>query len=342
MVQEPYKAMSTCAAKPIRSMNPATPPVNSEPHMKHLRNTAFALLIALIGTAAHGQQEVMVSQYMFNGLFLNPAYAGSHGYLSTSMLHRAQWLQVEGAPRTSMIALDAPVMNNKMGLGFTLVHDQIGVSRDLDMAGHYAYHLKLNETSRLSFGLRAGMSVYSAQLTDLLYWDQTDQVFQNDITNQIVGKFGFGMYWYDRTAFVGLSVPTIYAADGRITTDVGDALQHHFTQHFYLHAGKVFPLNEVFDIKPSVLVKYMPNAPVQADVNCNLLYKERIWFGAGYRTGDAMVAMVEYQVTPQMRIGYAYDMSTSRLRTYTSGSHEIMLGMDFGRDLVKIKTPRYF
>lgn len=311
-------------------------------NLAHLRTIASAVLFALIGTASHGQQEVMISQYMFNGLVLNPAYAGSHGYLSTSLLHRAQWMQVEGAPRTSMLALDGPVLNNKMGLGFTMVHDQIGVSRDLDMAGHYAYHLKLNNASKLSFGLRAGLSVYSAQLTDLLYWDPSDQVFQNDISNQVVGKFGFGVYWYDRTAFVGLSVPTIYAADGRISTDIGGDLQRHFTQHFYLHAGKVFPLNEVFDIKPSILVKYMPNAPVQADVNCNLLYKERIWFGAGYRTGDAMVAMVEYQITPQMRIGYAYDMNTSRLRTYTSGSHEIMLGMDFGRELVKIKTPRYF
>lgn len=311
-------------------------------HMKHLRNIIPALLFAMALGTAHGQQEVMVSQYMFNGLFLNPAYAGSHGYLSSSLLHRAQWMQMDGAPRTSMMALDGSVMNGKMGLGFSIVHDQIGVSRDLDMAGHYAYHLKLSEHSRLSFGLRAGLSVYSARLSELIYWDNNDQVFQADIQNQAVGKFGFGMYWYDRTAFVGLSVPTIYAADGRITSDVGDALDHHFTQHYYLHAGKVWPLNEVFDIKPSVLVKYMPNAPVQADVNCNLLYKERIWLGAGYRSGDAIVAMVEYQVTPQMRIGYAYDMTTSRLRSYNHGSHEIMLGMDFGRDLVKIKTPRYF
>jgi type IX secretion system PorP/SprF family membrane protein len=309
--------------------------------MKYLRHLSLALLAAMAG-AVHGQQEVMVSQYMFNGLFLNPAYAGSHGYLSSSLLHRAQWMQVEGAPRTSMLALDGSAMNGKMGLGFTMVHDQIGVSRDLDLAGHYAYHLKLGEQSRLSFGLRAGLSVYSARLTDLVIWDNTDQVFMADIQNQLVGKFGFGMYWYDRSGFVGLSVPTIYAADGSITSAVGDALDQYFTQHYYLHAGKVWPLNEVLDIKPSVLVKYLPEAPVQADVNCNVLYKERVWLGAGYRTGDAVVVMLEYQVNPQLRIGYAYDMTTSRLRTYTHGSHEIMLGMDFGRELVKIKTPRYF
>ena len=131
-------------------------------------------------------------------------------------------------------------------------------------------------------------------------------------------------------------------ADGNITMDVAGALDHYFTQHYYLHAGKVFPLSEVFDIKPSIMVKYQPQAPLQGDVNCNLLYKERVWFGVGYRTGDAMVGMVEYQINPQLRIGYAYDMTTSRLRNYTSGSHEVMLGLDLGRELVRIKTPRYF
>lgn len=310
--------------------------------MKHLRSFSLSALASLACCSAMAQQEVMVSQYMFNGLFLNPAYAGSHGYTSSSLLHRSQWLQVEGAPRTSMAAIDGSLMNGTMGLGLTIVHDQIGVSRDLDIAGHYAYHLRLGEYSKLALGLRAGASIYSAQLSDLRYWDQNDQVYQSNISNELVGKFGFGVYWYDATSYVGISVPTIYAADGSITMDAGDALDHYFTQHYYLHAGKVFPLGEYFDIKPSVLVKYMATAPVEADVNCNLLYKERVWFGAGYRTGDAIVGMVEYQVTPQMRIGYAYDMTTSRLRNYNSGSHEVMLGIDFGRDLVKIKTPRYF
>lgn len=309
--------------------------------MRHLSHLLLGIVLGMAGLTASAQQEVMVSQYMFNGLFLNPAYAGSHGYLSSSLLHRAQWMQVEGAPRTSMMALDGSLMNGSMGLGFTMVHDQIGVSRDLDIATHYAYHLKLGEQSRLSFGLRAGVSIYSARLSQLTYWDSNDQVFMADILNQPVGKFGFGMYWYDRTAFVGISVPTIHAADQRILNRMS-AADHYFKQHYYLHAGKVWPLSEVLDIKPSVLVKYLPNAPVQADVNCNVLYKERIWLGAGYRSGDAVVAMVEYQVNPQLRIGYAYDMTTSRLRTYSHGSHEVMLGLDFGRDLVKIKTPRYF
>jgi type IX secretion system PorP/SprF family membrane protein len=310
--------------------------------MKTIRHI-LTLVLAVLGCSnLFAQQEVMVSQYMFNQLFLNPAYAGSHAYMSSSLLHRSQWLKVEGAPRTSMMAVDAPLMKGKMGAGLSIVHDQIGVSRDLDIAAHYAYHLRLSATSKLAFGMRAGLSIYSARLSDLSYWDANDQVFQGDITNRPVGKFGFGLYWYDTRSYVGLAVPTIYAADKEIAMNATGVIDDYFTQHFYVNAGHVFTLNESFDIKPSTMVRYTAAAPMEADVNCNVLYRERIWFGLGYRTGDAVVGMLEYQVNPLLRIGYAYDMTTSKLRNYTNGSHEVMLGMDFGKEPIRIKTPRYF
>ncbi len=310
--------------------------------MKTIRHI-LTLVLAVLGCSnLFAQQEVMVSQYMFNQLFLNPAYAGSHAYMSSSLLHRSQWLKVEGAPRTSMMAVDAPLMKGKMGAGLSIVHDQIGVSRDLDIAAHYAYHLRLSATSKLAFGMRAGLSIYSARLSDLSYWDANDQVFQGDITNKPVGKFGFGLYWYDTRSYVGLAVPTIYAADKEIAMNATGVIDDYFTQHFYVNAGHVFTLNESFDIKPSTMVRYTAAAPMEADVNCNVLYRERIWFGLGYRTGDAVVGMLEYQVNPMLRIGYAYDMTTSKLRNYTNGSHEVMLGMDFGKEPIRIKTPRYF
>lgn len=310
--------------------------------MKTIRH-CLTLVLAVLGCAKlFAQQEVMVSQYMFNQLFLNPAYAGSHAYMSSSLLHRSQWLKVEGAPRTSMMAVDAPLMNGKMGAGFSIVHDQIGVSRDLDIAAHYAYHLRLSPTSKLAFGMRAGLSIYSARLSELNYWDTNDQVFQGDIANKPVGKFGFGLYWYDTRSYVGLAVPTIYAADKQIAMNATGVIGDYFTQHFYVNAGHVFTLNESFDIKPSTMVRYTEAAPMEADVNCNVLYRERIWFGLGYRTGDAVVGMLEYQINPMLRIGYAYDMTTSQLRNYTNGSHEVMLGLDFGKEPIRIKTPRYF
>lgn len=310
--------------------------------MKPNRYHLFLALALLCSARTMAQQEVMVSQYMFNQLFLNPAYAGTHGYMSGSLLHRSQWLKVDGAPRTSMMAFDTPLMKGKMGAGLSVVHDRIGVSRDLDIAGHYSYHLRVSEASKLAFGLRAGLSIYSAQLSDLTYWDANDAVFQGNIANKPVGKFGFGVYWYDELTYVGLSVPTIHAVDGAIAVSTAGEVGEYFKQHFYLHAGKVFHLNPSWDVKPSTMIKYTAAAPVEADVNCNFLYRERMWIGAGYRTGDALVGMLEYQIDPTFRVGYAYDMTLSKLRNYTNGSHEIMLGLDLGKDPIRIKSPRYF
>lgn len=309
--------------------------------MKHLKKILLCTTVIGSMAGARAQQEIMVSQYMFNGLFLNPAYAGTHAFGDLSLLHRAQWTGIHGAPRTSMLAWDLPLMNNKMGAGFTVVHDVIGVTRDLQMDGIYSYHLRMGQ-GHLAFGLKAGLSVYSAKLTDLTYWDAGDQVFANDIKNQLVAKFGFGMYYYEQFGYIGLSVPTLYAADEAITADVENAMEHYFSRHYYLNAGRVFPINEYFDLKPSTLIKFEPHAPIEVDLNLNVLYKERFWFGAGYRTGDAVVGMLEYKVNQMLRAGYAYDLTTSELNAYSRGSHEVMLSLDLGRDPIKIKTPRYF
>ncbi len=300
------------------------------------------LFILLACASAHAQQEVMVSQYMFNGLFLNPAYAGSHPYVSGSLLHREQWTNMPGAPRTSMAAVDGPVWKDRMGLGLSVVHDQIGISRDLDISGHYAYSIRTGGSSRLAFGLRAGLSVYSARLSELTYWDEDDAVYAQNLRNALVGKFGFGLYWHDPRTYVGLSVPNLYSADDQVSQANATVVDDYFTRHFYLHAGRVFPVSESIDLKPSVLIKVETAAPPQADINCNVLFRERLWVGAGYRTGDGAIAMVEYQITPVFRVGYAYDMTTSRLRRFSGGSHEVMLGIDLGKDPIRIKSPRYF
>ncbi|MCU0319092.1 MAG: type IX secretion system membrane protein PorP/SprF [Flavobacteriales bacterium] len=288
------------------------------------------------------QQEVMVSQYMFNGLFLNPAYAGSHPYASASLLHREQWTGMPGAPSTSMFAIDAPVWKDKVGAGLSVVHDRIGVTRETDIATHYSYSIRVSEGSRLAFGLRAGLSLYSAQLGDLVYWDENDPLYAAAIRNTPVGRFGTGLYWHSRTSYVGLSIPTLVALDDDVAEASRSTLDDYFTQHFYLHAGHVFEINEHFDVKPSVLVKYQQDAPPQVDLNCNVLFRDRIWLGAGYRTGDAVVAMLEYQLTSMVRAGYAYDMNTSALGPYNGGSHEVMIGFDLGKEPIRIRSPRYF
>ncbi len=314
----------------------------TQPKVVRISRVIAAMAVTICALAAHAQQELMTSQYMFNGLFLNPAYAGSHPYASATVLHRSQWVGMEGAPRTNLLGLDAPLMDGKMGVGVTFSHDVIGISRDMEMAADYAYRIRTGPNGRLAFGLKAGLSLYTAKLGELVYWDTQDALYRNNISNTPVGKFGFGIYWNNTRSYVGISIPTIYAADGQIASGLPTAPDHYFTQHYYLNAGHVLELNEDFDLKPSVLIKFQPQAPPEADLNLNLLFKDRFWLGAGYRTGDGAVAMLEFQISHLLRVGYAYDMNTSRLRHFNGGSHEVMLGIDLGREPILIKNPRFF
>jgi type IX secretion system PorP/SprF family membrane protein len=301
---------------------------------------SLLIILALVQVKLWSQQDLIVSQYMFNGLFLNPAYAGSHKYVSSSLLHRTQWVNFSGAPRTALLAVEGELPGKNMGLGLIVANDRIGATEQTDIYANYSYHVKLGE-GKLAFGLKAGVSNYIFRGNNLTIWDANDEVFTPKRTAWLP-KAGTGLYYYTKTWYAGFSVPTLIAYDNNqsFSFDVNSAT--FLRRHYYLNGGYVFTLNDLFKLKPSLLVKYIPAAPVQADVNLNLLYKDMLWIGASYRTGDAVTFMVEYQTNFRFRVGYAYDMTTSRLRNYSAGTHEVMIGYDFGKDLVKIKTPRYF
>lgn len=308
--------------------------------MKNILLAGAALLSGLMATA---QQEVMLSHYMFNGLFLNPAYAGSHPHMSATALHRSQWVGLEGAPTTQVFGFDAPVLN-KLGAGLTVIHDKIGDTRQLEMNANVAYHLQLDSENkhRLAFGIRAGVTNYTASLTDTKVWDNNDPVFSQDISNEWIPRFGAGLYYYSERMYVGVSVPTIYAADASIQLNIDDVRNSYYTKHYFINAGTVFNAGTKFKIKPSTLVKIESSAPVNVDLNCNVLYNDLIWIGVSYRTGDAIVALLDVNVTQQLRIGYAYDFTFSQLNRHSNGTHEVMLGYQFSKDKVKARSPRYF
>lgn len=301
-------------------------------------------IAALATTGLFAQQEVMVSHYMFNGLFLNPAYAGSHPYMSATGLHRSQWVGMEGAPTTQVFGFDTPFMDNAMGAGLSVINDRIGDTRQLEVNANVAYHLQLDKENkhRLAFGIRAGVTNYSARLTDTKVWENNDPVFTQDINNALIPRFGAGIYYYSDRIYAGFSIPTLYAADQKIKLNIDDLRNSYYTMHYYLNAGVVFDVGEKFQIKPSTLVKIESAAPVSVDINCNVLYNNLIWIGASYRNGDAIVALLDVNVTPQFRVGYAYDFTFSQLNRHSNGTHEIMLGYQFGKDKVKTRSPRYF
>ncbi|MBK6833552.1 MAG: type IX secretion system membrane protein PorP/SprF [Bacteroidetes bacterium] len=307
-----------------------------------MKKTIILFFVVALSITTKAQQDPMISQYMFNGLFLNPAYAGSHKYISSSLLHRTQWVNFSGAPKTMLLAVDGliPTKSQNMGGGLIIAHDRIGATEQTDIYANYAYQLKLGK-GKLAFGLKAGASNYAFKSDGLTIWDDGDEKFTGRRTAWLP-KFGFGTYYFTEKWYAGISMPTLLAIDANhdFAFDVNKA---SFVQrHYYLNGGYVFKLNDKFKLKPSLLVKYLPAAPLEADINLNLLYNDQLWVGASYRSKDAVVLMLEYQTNSKFRVGYAFDFTTSKIRNYSTGTHEIMIGYDFGKDLIKIKTPRYF
>jgi type IX secretion system PorP/SprF family membrane protein len=305
--------------------------------MKRIATVISMLAFSLMGSA---QQELQISQYMFNGLFLNPAYAGTHPYWSATVLHRSQWVNFPGAPKTNLLAVDGPIKDKNMGLGFMVTNDNIGLTKINDISAAYSYRIKLGKKDgQLSFGLRAGIRNQTFNVADLQNIpDPNDPLYINGNQSVWTPKFDFGVYYYKERGYLGLSIPNVLAVDSRKKDNTDAGLR----RHYYLNGGYVWKLSNSVDFKPSFLVKYEPTAPVSVDLNAHFLFNQRLWVGVSYRHNAAFVGMVEFAITPNLRAGYAYDYTTTAIRTFQGGSHEIMLGYDFTQKLVKIKNPRYF
>ncbi|WP_300659767.1 type IX secretion system membrane protein PorP/SprF [Fluviicola sp.] len=304
----------------------------------------FILIILgiLAGGQVIAQQDPMLSQYMFNGLFLNPAYAGSHKYWSSTMTYRKQWVGMSGAPETAIAAVDGPIGGRNMGLGVSFMYDHIGVSTHNKITANYSYQIRTSVNSKLALGVSASLSQFNGRLEDLVIWDQGDQVFSQNVNGKYIPSFGVGAYYFSERYYIGISVPTLFAYQNDYNFNFDLSKSSFLRRHYLLTGGYVFTCSPTVKIKPSVLLKYVANAPLEADINFAVYYKNMISAGVSYRTNDAVVFLVEYQANSFFRIGYAYDLTTTALSRYTSGTHEIMFGIDFGRDLVKVKTPRYF
>ena len=303
----------------------------------------IATVIVLTSFNANGQQDPMLSQYIFNGLFVNSAYAGSHQYWSSSLTYRAQWVgaNFDGAPQSMIASVDGPIRDKNMGLGFMTILDEVGVTRTGIGMAVYSYQLKLNEKSKLSFGVNAGFSQVTSNLRDVKIWDEEDEIYANNLT-QIMPRIGAGVYYFSDRYFAGVAIPTLISHEGGTEFNLDVSKNTFIRRHYISTAGAIFDLNEKWKLRPSVLLKYTKAAPLEGDINVSAIFNDAFWFGSSFRTGDAVALMLQYQTNSYFRVGYSYDITVSGLRTYQNGSHEIMIGVDFGRDLKKIKTPRYF
>lgn len=309
-----------------------------------MKQIVTVILLLLTGLGLYGQQDILLSQYMFNQLVLNPAYTGSKDYVSTTLVHRSQWVGFEGAPVTQALSIHGPLPDRINAFGLMVANDHVGVTNRTDFFGSYAYHWKMTSKATLSLGLNGGISRYAARVQDLTIWDPNDELFTGGTRTNVLPNAGVGAYFYTPRFYAGLSVPHLISYDPRevFNMDISEVHIPHQRRHYFLTAGYAWVVHPDLVFKPSFLLKYVDNAPVNCDLNLNVLFKERLWVGASYRTGDAVLGLLELQLTKQFRIGYAYDYPISDLGNFTSGSHEIMIGYDFGYDILKTKTPRYF
>lgn len=307
--------------------------------MRKLRHIV-AVQALLLASFLYGQHTPLTSHYLFNGLAINPAYAGSRDALTANINYRHQWAGFEGAPVTQTMSVHTPMARRKLGLGILVYNDRIGVSQETGLFSNHAYRIRFRN-GKLAFGVGAGLTLLRSQWTSLAIQQTGDRSFESDTRSALRPNVSTGVYYHTTTWFAGISAPFVilhrYAAgeDGWRLSDSKPDMQPMLT------AGYVFALNQDLKLKPSTLIRYRTSSGLQADLSTNLILKDRLWLGASYRTGDAFVASVEVLPTDQWRIGYAYDLGLSSLVTQHQGSHEVMLQYEFGYR-IRARDPRYF
>jgi type IX secretion system PorP/SprF family membrane protein len=285
------------------------------------------LLSCLYVVKSFGQQEPIYSQYMFNTLAINPAYAGSHEVVGATILYRNQWMGVPGAPKTTMAGIDIPDNVNGLGYGLQINNDQIGIQSTNTIVGSLSYRVHLfSEEDELSTGIQLGMANYQANFGSVDLIQKFDPSFTGVYINKWLPDAGAGLFYHNDKFFLGISAPSV------LNTYVGvsqfaiqrSAASGFSTPHYFLNSGYLFNLNEDLVLKPSILVKAVSGAPMNVDFNTNLYYRDLISIGASYRSNASVVGMIQLRLNEQWQVGYAYDRDITNIKLYSMGTNEIM------------------
>ncbi|WMI69014.1 type IX secretion system membrane protein PorP/SprF [Mangrovimonas sp. YM274] len=310
--------------------------------MKKLYVTlVFALLMMVSGKA---QQDPQYTQYMYNMNVINPAYAGSKDNLSIGLLYRSQWVDIEGAPKTATFSIHSPV-GEKVGMGLSVISDNIGPVEENNVYADFSYTLNLGGEHRLAFGMKAGatfqnIGLFSDINSSLVIGD--DEAFNQNTSNTYL-NIGSGFFYYTDKYYVAFSVPNMLKSTHLDVTNNGQEYTFGSEElHYFLTGGYVFDLSENTKFKPSFMLKSAFNAPTSLDVSANVLFFERFELGASYRLDDSFSGLANFAITPNLRVGYAYDAITSDLSGGTSGSHEIMVLFDLNFAKKVSVSPRFF
>lgn len=275
---------------------------------------------------------------MYNTININPAYAGSRGVLSVFGLHRTQWVGLDGAPTTNAFSINTPIENSKIGLGLSFVNDRIGPTEENTISADVSYTVQTSETYNLSFGIKATANLFSLDVNKLNPANAGDPNLYN-FNNQFTPNIGAGVYFHSDKNYIGLSVPNFFETTRYEDNSVQVTKEK---MNFYLIGGHVFDLSPSLKFKPAFLAKMVEGAPLQLDVSGNFLINEKLTLGVAWRWSAAMSAMVGFQITDGLFAGYGYDLETTKLANYNSGSHEIFLRFELFNSYNRITSPRFF
>ena len=296
----------------------------------------YIIFLLLLAIEMQGQQDPQYTQYMYNMNVVNPAYAGSRENLSFGMLYRTQWVGIDGAPKTGTFFGHLPV-GEKVGLGLSVIADEIGPVRETNAYADFSYTLQLGGEHRLAFGIKAGATFHDRGLGDIALIDENDPFF-NNVTG-VTPNIGAGAFYYTDNYYLAFSVPNILSS---VKLDANGTEYGTEVSHYFLTGGYVFQLSPNTKLKPSFMVKSAFDAPTSFDVNLNALFFEKLEVGASYRLDDSFSGLVNFAITPSLRIGYAYDAVRSDIKRYAPSSHEFMLLFDLNFPKNVSRSPRYF
>jgi len=306
-----------------------------------LKQFALAMTL-LVCIPIFAQQDPQYSQYMFNPLSINPAYAGSRGVLNGALVYRQQWVSFPGAPNTQVFSINTPLRKGRVGLGAEVVRDQIGPKVSIGAYFSYAYRIPVGK-GKLAFGLGAGVLNYRMNWDLIHYKDQGDAYAQLNGETQTLPDFKFGVYFNNKNFFMGLSVTHLNRPRyGHFIADsiVGTAT---LNPHSFFTIGRAFKMGDNFTFSPSLMVRHaITTTQVSADINLNFRYKEVVWFGCSFRSENSLILLAQYNISEKIKVGYSYDVAFGKLRGYHGGSHEIMIGFDLNVFQSDMLSPRFF
>jgi len=311
-----------------------------------------SLTVLLFGVQLTGQTDDMTrinlgfpvySQYLQNGMAINPAYTGTREVLSGFMSYRIQWMGTNGSPLLQSVSLHSPMKNDKVGLGVTAQFLSYGTTKSTSLYGSYAYHIRMRE-GRLSFGMKAGVDLSNTDYTGLLLNDPDDPVFKTNDQGLVLPNAGAGVYYYTDRYYAGLAIPSFLSY--RRSSSGSATPYHSFSQYqFILTAGALVKISPVLKFKPSFLIDYsLDNTKklAQFDINGNFIIGDLIWAGASYRISEKVaVGIIQVQINHQLMAGFSYDYPMGSMKSFSKGSSEFVLRYEF-RYKVSAANPRYF